>query len=185
MWNTCGQVFRPKPKTSNNPFFVRILGIDPGTATTGFGVIEEVTKQRYIVHDFGTVKTPPNETDAERLYTIRSNVSELIRYFQPSTVAIEKLYFFRNTTTVITVAQARGVLLLAAQEHGTDIYEFTPLEIKQALTGYGKAPKEQMQQMVQHTLGLSSRPRPDDAADGLAVALCCAQSNLDFKAFGK
>lgn len=157
---------------------MRILGIDPGTATTGFGVIEETKKLAYSVHDYGVISTPPEHTDSYRLYTIRKNTVELITRFQPDIVAVERLYFFRNATTVITVAQARGVVLLAAEEQGAHIYEFTPLQIKQALTGYGKAPKQQMQQMVQHTLKLSSIPKPDDAADGLAVALCCAQSNL-------
>ncbi|MFB6225514.1 MAG: crossover junction endodeoxyribonuclease RuvC, partial [Candidatus Paceibacteria bacterium] len=148
------------------------------TATTGFGIIEEEQKRSYRVHDYGVISTPSDHSDSYRLYTIRKNTSELITYYKPDIVAVEKLYFFRNATTVITVAQARGVVLLAAEEQSVQIYEFTPLQIKQALTGYGKSPKQQMQQMVQHTLKLGSIPKPDDAADGLAVALCCAQSNL-------
>lgn len=164
---------------------MRILGIDPGTATTGFGVIEEKSKFSYAVHDFGTISTPPEHTDSQRLHTIHSNTAEIIANYNPDCIAIEKLYFFRNTTTVITVAQARGVVLLAGEQHGADIHEFTPLQIKQALTGYGKAPKEQMKQMVQHTLKLPSLPKPDDAADGLAVALCRAQSNVELEALKK
>ena len=157
----------------------RILGIDPGTATTGFGIIDATTSRIIETVDYGVISTPPELSDSKRLDILHQSLTQLITTYQPTIMAVEKLFFFRNTTTIITVAQARGVILLNAELHHLSLFEFTPLQIKQAITGYGKAPKAQMQAMVTQTLGLSSVPKPDDAADGLAVALCC-QSSLAY-----
>ncbi|NBP57163.1 crossover junction endodeoxyribonuclease RuvC [bacterium] len=161
----------------NSPY--RILGIDPGTATTGFGIIDTTISKVSNVVDYGVITTEASLMDAKRLAIIDKSLKQLIINYKPNIIAIEKLFFFRNTTTIITVAQARGVILLNAELHNLQLFEFTPLQIKQALTGYGKAPKPQMQQMVATILRLKSIPKPDDAADGLAVALCC-QSSLGY-----
>jgi crossover junction endodeoxyribonuclease RuvC len=157
----------------------RILGIDPGTATTGFGVIDTSISKVSNVVDYGVITTEAHLSDSKRLSIINDGLQQLIKTHKPNIIAVEKLFFFRNTTTIITVAQARGVVLLNAEIHNLQLFEFTPLQIKQAITGYGKAPKSQMQQMVATILGLKSIPKPDDAADGLAVALCC-QSSLGY-----
>ena len=157
----------------------RILGIDPGTATTGFGIIDTSLSRISNVVDYGVITTEAHLSDSKRLAIIDESLKEIIATHKPNIIAVEKLFFFRNTTTVITVAQARGVILLNAELHNLQLFEFTPLQIKQAITGYGKAPKAQMQQMVATILGLKSIPKPDDAADGLAVALCC-QSSLGY-----
>jgi crossover junction endodeoxyribonuclease RuvC len=157
----------------------RILGIDPGTATTGFGIIDTSISKVSNVVDYGVITTDATLTDSKRLSIIDESLKQLIKTHKPNIIAVEKLFFFRNTTTIITVAQARGVVLLNAEIHNLQLFEFTPLQIKQAITGYGKAPKSQMQQMVATILGLKSIPKPDDAADGLAVALCC-QSSLGY-----
>lgn len=157
----------------------RILGIDPGTATTGFGVIDTTVSRVVDTLDYGVIRTQPKDTDSQRLLILQEGIQTLIDTYQPNILAIEKLYAFRNTTTVITVAQARGVVLVNAENYQIPIFEFTPLQIKQAITGYGKAPKKQMQTMVSQILQLSSIPKPDDAADGLAVALCC-QASLNY-----
>lgn len=162
----------------NNPSY-RILGIDPGTATTGFGIIDTSLSKIQSVIDYGVITTSAELSDAKRLSIIDAGLKELIDKHKPHILAVEKLFFFRNTTTIITVAQSRGVVLLNAELHNLLLFEFTPLQIKQAITGYGKAPKAQMQQMVATILGLKSIPKPDDAADGLAVALCC-QSSLGY-----
>lgn len=163
---------------SQNPSY-RILGIDPGTATTGFGIIDTSLSTLQSVVDYGVITTSAELSDAKRLAIIDSSLKELITEHKPDILAVEKLFFFRNTTTIITVAQSRGVVLLNAELHNLLLFEFTPLQIKQAITGYGKAPKAQMQQMVATILGLKFIPKPDDAADGLAVALCC-QSSLGY-----
>lgn len=157
----------------------RILGIDPGTATTGFGIIDTSLSRVSNVVDYGVITTEAHLSDSKRLAIIDESLKEIIATHKPNIIAVEKLFFFRNTTTIITVAQARGVILLNAELHNLKLFEFTPLQIKQAITGYGKAPKAQMQQMVATILGLKSIPRPDDAADGLAIALCC-QSSLGY-----
>lgn len=157
----------------------RILGIDPGTATTGFGIIDTSLSRVSNVVDYGVITTESHLSDSKRLAIIDESLKEIIATHKPNIIAVEKLFFFRNTTTVITVAQARGVILLNAELHNLQLFEFTPLQIKQAITGYGKAPKAQIQQMVATILGLKSIPKPDDAADGLAVALCC-QSSLGY-----
>ncbi len=154
-----------------------ILGIDPGLATMGYGVIE-ANKGSYSVIDYGVVTTPKDCTLPQRLQQLEDGVKELIDTFKPDNISIEELFFSKNVTTGIPVAEARGVILLTAVKGmGGEVYEYTPNQIKQAVTGYGGADKIQMQHMVQALLRLKSVPRPDDAADALAVAICHAQTS--------
>jgi len=154
---------------------MRILGIDPGTGILGFGVIDVANRQLQLV-DGGVIRTPVKQDDAIRLQTIFEELSDIISSTKPTAMSVEKLFFAQNVTTAMTVAQARGVVLLCGQQAGLSIHEYTPLQIKQALTGYGRAEKKQMQEMVRVILGLKEVPKPDDCADALAAALCCAQS---------
>ena len=148
-----------------------ILGLDPGTATTGFGVIKDDKGQvKYI--DCGCISTSKGVPPAERLLVIEQSLNTLIKKYHPDTLAVEKLFFTKNITTAISVAEARGVILVAAAKHNLEIAEYTPLQVKQTLTGYGKADKQQMQRMVKLILKLQSIPKPDDAADALAIAIC-------------
>jgi len=149
---------------------MRIIGIDPGTGILGFGIIE-VQKNKNILVDAGVIRTPVKEDDAVRLQTIYDEISDIIAQTKPQEMAVEKLFFAQNVTTAMTVAQARGVILLAGMQAGLTIAEYTPLQIKQALTGYGRAEKKQMQEMVRVLLGLKEVPQPDDCADALAAAL--------------
>lgn len=149
---------------------MKILGIDPGTATTGFGVIEHHNGKLKFV-DAGVIVTPPEHSMPARLSEIYAGLKEIIAHHQPDCMAVELLYFATNVTTAITVGQARGVVLLAASEAGLEVGEYTPLQVKQAVTGYGKADKKQIQEMVRVILGLDGIPKPDDAADGLAIAI--------------
>lgn len=150
---------------------MRILGIDPGTASVGYGVIEEHDGQVKMV-DYGVIKTAPADgTTAERLQIIYSELIKLIDQYHPDSAAVEQLFFGRNITTAISVGQARGVLLLALANAGIPVAEYSPPKIKEAVSGYGNASKQQVQFMVQNMLELEEIPRPDDAADGLAVAL--------------
>jgi crossover junction endodeoxyribonuclease RuvC len=154
---------------------MRILGIDPGTGILGFGVIE-VAKGKSLLVDAGVIRTPVHEDDAVRLQTIFDELTDIIEHTQPTTMSVEKLFFARNVTTAMTVAQARGVVLLCGKQAGLDIYEYTPLQIKMAITGYGRADKKQIQEMVRVILGLQEVPKPDDCADALAAALTHAQT---------
>ena len=154
-----------------------ILGIDPGLATMGYGVINSL-KGNYSVIDYGVVTTPKERTLPERLQQLEDGVKELIETYRPDNVSIEELFLSKNITTGIPVAEARGVILLTAVKAlGKEVYEYTPNQSKQAVTGYGGADKIQMQHMVQTLLRLKSVPRPDDAADALAVAICHAQTS--------
>src|SRR6266404_9086063 len=149
---------------------MRIIGIDPGTGILGFGIIE-VQKNKNILVDAGVIRTPVKEDDAVRLQTIYDEISDIIAQTKPAEMAVEKLFFAQNVTTAMTVAQARGVILMAGKQAGLNIAEYVPLKIKQALTGYGRAEKKQMQEMVRVLLGLKEVPKPDDCADALAAAL--------------
>lgn len=149
---------------------MRILGIDPGTGILGFGVIDVVKGQPVLV-DAGVIRTPVHEDDAVRLLTIYDEITEIIALTKPDVMSVEKLFFARNVTTAMTVSQARGVVLLCSKQAGMGIAEYTPMQIKQALTGYGKAEKKQIQEMVRVILQLKEIPRPDDAADALAAAI--------------
>ncbi len=148
------------------------LGIDPGIATTGFGIIQEGLDGRLTSLKFGVIQTTPDLTQAERLVQLYNRIKELILLHQPDMGAVEELFFERNVRTAISVGQARGVALLAMAELKLQIGEYTPLEVKQAVVGYGKADKRQVQQMVKIILGLDVIPHPDDAADALAIAIC-------------
>ena len=154
---------------------MRIIGIDPGTGILGFGVID-VNDGKTTMIDAGVIRTPVKEDDAVRLHTIYDELSDIIAQTKPDMMSVEKLFFARNVTTAMTVSQARGVVLLCAKQAGLAIHEYTPMQIKQAITGYGKADKKQMQEMVKVILGLQVIPKPDDAADALAAALTHAQS---------
>lgn len=149
---------------------MRILGIDPGTGITGFGVID-VNKGKYSMVDAGVIRTPAKTPPPERLATIYENIGEIIDEFKPQIMSIEKLFFAQNVTTAMTVSQARGVVLLRAEQASMQIYEYTPLQIKQTVTGYGKADKQQVQEMVRVLMGLKEIPKPDDCADAIAAAI--------------
>ena len=146
-----------------------VLGIDPGTAALGYGIVER-TGGRLREVDHGCLVTSPDSGLPDRLLAIHSLVDELLTLHQPHLLGIERLFFSRNVQTAFAVGQARGVVLLAAAQHGTPVREATPNEVKSAITGYGAADKEQVQRMVQLVLGMSELPRPDDAADALAIA---------------
>lgn len=153
---------------------MRILGIDPGTQKVGFGVID-VVGDRYSVVSYGIIQTESSDPMPKRLGIIYQDISELLDQVKPEVVAIEQLFAFRNVTNVITVSQARGVLVLACEQHGLPIAEYTPMVVKQSLTGYGRAEKREVQEQVKDFLDLEKIPRPDDAADALAIAICHSQ----------
>lgn len=148
------------------------LGIDPGLATVGFGVVESVRGNDFNAIEYGAILTKANLSVEDRLCEIYDNVNELCRTFRPDAVSVEKLFFNTNEKTAINVAEARGVILLALKKNNIPIYEYTPLQIKQALTGYGRAEKKQIMYMVKTLLKLEKEPKPDDTADALAAAIC-------------
>ena len=148
-----------------------VLGIDPGTATTGYGLVRETETSPALVA-YGTIQTPAGAPMPDRLRTIYQELKELIALHGPDTAAVEKLFFQRNVSTAMSVGQARGVALLALAEAGVSVGEYTPRDVKLAVAGYGGADKPQVQQMVRAILNLSEVPKPDDAADALAVAIC-------------
>ena len=147
------------------------LGIDPGTATTGYGLVRLASDGALETVGFGAIVTPPHTPAHERLLLLHQDLSELIARFHPDTYAVEKLFFQRNVSTAMAVGQARGVVLLAIAQAGGEVAEYTPNEVKQAVAGYGSADKRQVQEMVRTLLGLAELPRPDDAADALAIAI--------------
>lgn len=153
-----------------------VLGIDPGTATTGYGLIRETEQGGFAVVDYGVILTPAGEAPEKRLLLLYDRILEILLLHRPDYGAVEKLFFQRNVTTAIAVGQARGVVLLALAQKGIALAEYTPLEVKQAVTGYGGAEKLQVQMMIQALLELPEIPRPDDAADALAIAVCHLQS---------
>ncbi|HEX9664439.1 MAG TPA: crossover junction endodeoxyribonuclease RuvC [Patescibacteria group bacterium] len=152
-----------------------ILGIDPGVATTGYGIIEKIVSQLTLI-DYGCILTKAKTPLPERFQTIHQELKKIIKKYNPSVVAVEELFFFKNVKTALIVGQARGVVLLTAIQKNLPVYEYTPLQVKQATTTYGRADKQQVQQMVKAILNLKEIPKPDDAADALAVAICCANS---------
>jgi crossover junction endodeoxyribonuclease RuvC len=154
---------------------VRVLGLDPGTATTGFGVVEGEMENLQLV-EYGAILTPAGMPMPERLGLIYLQLNQLIARHRLDAISVEKLFFNRNVTTALSVGQARGVVLLASYQAGVAVFEYTPLEVKQALIGYGRATKDQIQQMVRMVLRLDHIPHPDDAADALANAICHVQS---------
>ena len=147
------------------------LGIDPGTATTGYGLVRLMTNGELVAVAYGIISTPKDATPSARLEMLYDGLRELLTQHKPDTSAVEKLFFARNVTTGIAVGQARGVVLLALQQAGLEVFEYTPKEVKSAVAGYGGAEKRQVQEMVRALLQLDSIPKPDDAADALAVAI--------------
>lgn len=150
---------------------MRILGIDPGYAIVGYGIVDYIGS-RFSTVSYGAVTTEAGIPFPERLVSIHSDLLSIIDKYKPDALAIERLYFNTNTTTAIDVAQARGVIVLAAQSRGLEIGEYTPLQVKQSITGYGRAEKHQVMEMVKSFLGLKAVPKPDDTADALALAIC-------------
>lgn len=154
---------------------MRVLGIDPGYAIVGWGVVEYISN-RFAPIGYGAVITEKDTPFEQRLVEIYESVFDICKRYQPEALSIEKLYYQHNQTTVIGVAEARGVILLAAAQCGVPIYEYTPMQVKQAVVGYGLAEKKQVMDMVKRLLKLKAVPRPDDAADALAIAICHARS---------
>lgn len=154
---------------------IRILGIDPGLATVGFGMMTVCPEQAFNKGDtprWGIISTQKHKSDSQRLQEIYEDLSALLNELRPDCVSLEKLFFFKNAKTMVPVSQARGVILLAIHNYGAPVFEYTPMQVKQAITGYGKSPKPEIQEMLIHILGLPYKPTPDDAADALAMAYC-------------
>lgn len=160
---------------------MRILGIDPGYGITGFGLIESDRGNNTLLH-CGAITTPANTDFSWRLEIIYNDMVQLLQVSRPDAVAIEELFFGQNVTTGIGVAQARGVVLLAIQQAGVKVYSYKPMQVKQALVGYGNATKHQMMDMTKRLLRLKEMPKPDDAADAIAIALCHARSSTSLLA---
>lgn len=154
---------------------MRILGIDPGVATIGFGVIE-ADRANVRLLQYGVITTPAGLPLSNRLYQISMDMSQLLTQFKPQEMAVEELFFSKNITTGIAVAHGRGVILLEAERAGVPVFEYTPMQVKQAVVGYGGAEKRQVMLMTQRLLKMKSIPRPDDAADALAIAICHGRS---------
>jgi len=154
---------------------VIVLGIDPGTARLGYGLVER-QGSRLTMLDYGCLETVNDRPPAQRLLLIHEGIDELIETFHPQAMGVERLFFNKNVQTAMAVGQARGVVLLVAAQHGLPVLEYGPHEVKLAVTGYGRAPKDQVQRMVQMVLGMEQIPKPDDAADALAVAVCAAHA---------
>lgn len=152
-----------------------ILGIDPGTATTGYGLIEEKAGKVMLV-DFGVIITKPESTAEQRLEILFDQMTDIIEEYNPDEIAVEELFFSNNVKTAMSVSQARGVILLATQKMGMPLSEYTPNQVKNGICGYGGADKKQVQKMVQILLNLKEIPKPDDAADALAIAICHSAS---------
>lgn len=152
-----------------------ILGIDPGTATTGYGLIEEKAGKVMLV-DYGVITTKPENTPEQRLEILYDQLTDLIEEYNPDEIAVEELFFSTNVKTAMSVSQARGVILLATQKCGIPLSEYTPNQVKNGICGYGGADKKQVQKMVQMLLSLKEVPKPDDAADAVAIAICHSSS---------
>jgi len=152
-----------------------ILGIDPGVATVGFGIITESAGVQKL-HRYGAISTPSGMRLALRLKQIKDDVSELIKTFKPDAIAVEELFWGANKKTEVMVAQGRAAVILAGEECAVPMFEYTPLQVKKAVTGYGRAPKKQVMEMVRRLLNIEQIPKPDDAADALAVAICHART---------
>jgi crossover junction endodeoxyribonuclease RuvC len=158
-------------ETQDTASTLRVLGLDPGTATTGWAVIEEKGGKLSPLA-FGHISTEKNTPESKRLLEINQDVLKIIKKYKPEEAAVEKLFFFKNKKTIIAVGQSRGSLLLTLEENRVKVFGYTPLQVKQALTGYGRAEKKQVQLMVKNILNLKSVPKPDDTADAIAIAVC-------------
>jgi crossover junction endodeoxyribonuclease RuvC len=154
-----------------------ILGIDPGIADTGYGLIR-IEKSSLVCLDYGSIKTSAGTELSDRLFSLSLSLSKIIKKFQPDLISVEQLFFCRNVKTALIVGQARGVILLTAKQCGLQLVEFTPLQIKQSVSGYGQADKGQVQRMVKTILNLEKIPKPDDAADALAAAICAGNTKI-------
>jgi len=152
-----------------------ILGIDPGTAITGYGVLE-LSGNHYKLLEYGVVRSEKTEEAAARLHAVFAGINRLIDAYGPDQMAVEELFFNKNTKTALAVGQARGVIVLAAHLKGVPVFEYTPLQVKQAVVGYGRAEKQQVQYMVKAILNMAEIPKPDDAADALAIGICHGNS---------
>ncbi len=152
-----------------------ILGIDPGSVLVGYGLIDSDSNQLRLI-DCGCIRAQSDDETSRQLKDLYQQLDKLIKKHRPETMAIENIFFFKNQKTIIKVSQARGVLILAAANNNIPVFEYTPLQIKQAVTGYGKAEKIQIQKMIKLLFNLKEIPRPDDVADALAIAFCCANS---------
>lgn len=148
------------------------LGLDPGLAITGYGLVREMPDGELALVTYGAITTSAGDPLPQRLLSIAGQLDALLAEYEPDVVAIEELFFCRNVTTALVVGQARGVEILTVARHGAPVYEYKPMAVKQAVSGYGNASKEQVQEMVRLLLGMSEVPQPDDAADGIAVAIC-------------
>lgn len=151
---------------------VKILGIDPGLGIVGFGLLQVQPDGQFIPHHWGVITTSKDKPESARLQELYTDITGLIQQFQPDEAAVERIFFFKNSKTLVPVSQARGIILLAMENAGIPIFEYTPMQAKQALTGSGKADKREIQIMVTQILGLEKMPKPDDAADALAMAVC-------------
>ena len=160
---------------------MRIIGIDPGIATTGYGIVDS-DGHRSMAIEYGCVITAKELPTPERLQIIYRKLTDIVEQFEPQVMAVEKLFFNKNITSAMQVGEARGVAVLSGMHAGLAVFEYTPLQVKQAVVGYGRAEKTQVQQMVRVLLNLAKIPRPDDAADGLAIALCHAHSGTTLNA---
>lgn len=162
-----------KPQNTNRKKC--ILGIDPGLADTGYGVIEKCG-ELLLLKEYGSIKTEKNKNFCKRLEEISQAIKKIIHSFKPDYIAVEEIFFYKNLKTALKIGQVKGAILLTCQSTKIPIYEYTPLQVKQALVGYGRAEKHQVQQMAKILLGLKDIPKPDDAADALATAICCLHS---------
>ena len=156
---------------------MKILGIDPGMAIVGYAIVEYENDNFNIIGS-GSVRTDKSLSDSERLHEIYKDMSTIIKEYQPDCSAIEKLFFFKNQKTVIPVAEARGVIMMTLQKYNIPIFEYTPIEVKQVLTGYGRAAKKEVEQMVKYTLNTDTVPKLDDTVDAVAIAICHARNLL-------
>lgn len=158
-----------KKETSNSN--LRVLGIDPGTATTGWAILEE-KNGKIAPLAYGHINTDSKKSDDERILEISKDLKKIIKKYQPEEAGVEEIFFFKNQKTIITVAQARGAILLTLRLNNVKVSNYTPLQVKQAITGYGRAEKKQMQLMTKNILNLEKLPKPDDTADAIAIAIC-------------
>ena len=163
---------------------MRVLGIDPGIASTGYGCIDQDDRHAYKMVQCGVIKTPAHTDAGDRLHTIHKELGTIIKRLSPDVLVVEQLFFNSNQKTAIVVGQARGVILMTGAKAQVRCYEFTPIQVKMAVTGYGRAEKKQVQEMVRRILNLDTIPKPDDAADGLALALCYCQNQHVIKLKG-
>lgn len=162
-----------------------VIGIDPGTATTGYGLVRDNRDNSLEAVGYGVISTPPEMPMSQRLLELHNHLAEILLLHRPDSGAVEKLFFQRNVRTALSVGQACGVVLMTLEQSGVQVGEYTPLEVKQAVVGYGGADKNQVQQMVRAILGLAEIPRPDDAADALAIAICHLHTRQTQRLFGE